>query len=41
MSTDSERLAFPRDELRRRTARGGVLNAVFLGGGRRWCWCRA
>jgi O-antigen/teichoic acid export membrane protein len=29
----SERLGFPVEELRRRTARGGVLNAVFLGGG--------
>ncbi len=28
-----ERLGFPREELRGRTARGGVLNAVFLGGG--------
>ena len=28
-----ERLHFPREELRGRTARGGVLNAVFLGGG--------
>ncbi len=27
------RLAFPREELRGRTARGGVLNALFLGGG--------
>ena len=27
-----DRLAFPRGELRRRTARGGVVNAVFLGG---------
>lgn len=27
------RLAFPRAELRRRTVRGGVLNALFLGGG--------
>ncbi len=27
------RLHFPRAELRERTARGGVLNAVFLGGG--------
>jgi len=35
--TESEaqaaRLAFPRTQLRRRTARGGLLNAVFLGGG--------
>jgi O-antigen/teichoic acid export membrane protein len=29
----SERLAFPLAELRARTARGGVLNALFLGGG--------
>lgn len=28
-----DRLAFPSRELRPRTARGGVLNAVFLGGG--------
>jgi O-antigen/teichoic acid export membrane protein len=28
-----ERLAFPREELRLRTARGGALNALFLGGG--------
>jgi O-antigen/teichoic acid export membrane protein len=28
-----DRLAFPRRELRPRTARGGILNAVFLGGG--------
>lgn len=28
-----ERLVFPRTQLRERTARGGVLNAVFLGGG--------
>ena len=27
-----ERLGFPAEELRVRTARGGVLNAVFLGG---------
>ena len=27
-----ERLAFPRDELRRRTVRGGIVNALFLGG---------
>jgi O-antigen/teichoic acid export membrane protein len=27
-----ERLAFPREELRARTARGGVVNALFLGG---------
>jgi len=27
------RLAFPRSELRGRTARGGLLNALFLGGG--------
>ena len=27
-----ERLAFPREELRGRTARGGVVNALFLGG---------
>lgn len=27
------RLAFPRSELRERTSRGGLLNAVFLGGG--------
>lgn len=33
MSEGPERLAFPREELRRRTIRGGVLNAVFLGGG--------
>ena len=30
---DEERLAFPRQQLRGRTARGGVLNALFLGGG--------
>ena len=30
---DGERLAFPRAQLRGRTARGGVLNALFLGGG--------
>ena len=29
----SERLPFPREELRGRTIRGGVLNAIFLGGG--------
>jgi O-antigen/teichoic acid export membrane protein len=29
----SERLGFPVEELRSRTARGGVLNALFLGGG--------
>ncbi len=29
----AERLAFPRAELRGRTVRGGVLNALFLGGG--------
>jgi O-antigen/teichoic acid export membrane protein len=29
---ERDRLAFPRAELRRRTARGGVINAVFLGG---------
>jgi O-antigen/teichoic acid export membrane protein len=29
----TDRLAFPREELARRTARGGVLNAAFLGGG--------
>jgi len=28
-----QRLAFPRDELRERTTRGGLLNALFLGGG--------
>jgi O-antigen/teichoic acid export membrane protein len=28
-----DRLAFPRDELRRRTVRGGLVNALFLGGG--------
>jgi O-antigen/teichoic acid export membrane protein len=28
-----DRLAFPREELRPRTARGGLLNALFLGGG--------
>jgi O-antigen/teichoic acid export membrane protein len=28
-----ERLAFPRDELRRRTVRGAIVNAFFLGGG--------
>ncbi len=28
-----ERLAFPREQLRERTSRGGLLNAVFLGGG--------
>ena len=34
MTDQSEqRLHFPREELRGRTARGGVLNAVFLGGG--------
>jgi len=27
-----ERLAFPRDQLRRRTVRGAVVNALFLGG---------
>src|SRR5436309_2477684 len=27
-----ERLAFPREELRRRTVRGAVVNALFLGG---------
>src|SRR5436305_12629890 len=27
-----ERLAFPREELRRRTVRGAVINALFLGG---------
>ncbi|MDQ3643943.1 MAG: oligosaccharide flippase family protein [Actinomycetota bacterium] len=32
-SDPSRRLAFPRRELRGRTARGGVLNALFLGGG--------
>ena len=31
--SESERLAFPRSELRGRTARGGLLNALFLGGG--------
>jgi O-antigen/teichoic acid export membrane protein len=31
--SEPARLSFPREELRRRTARGGVLNAVFLGGG--------
>jgi len=29
----NERLDFPRSELRARTARGGLLNAIFLGGG--------
>ncbi|HEX5911419.1 MAG TPA: oligosaccharide flippase family protein [Thermoleophilaceae bacterium] len=33
MSGRSERLHFPREELRGRTIRGGVLNALFLGGG--------
>ena len=33
MSQGEERLGFPIDELRGRTARGGVLNALFLGGG--------
>ncbi len=28
-----DRLGFPREELRERTARGGALNALFLGGG--------
>ena len=28
-----DRLAFPRDELRRRTVRGAIVNALFLGGG--------
>ena len=33
MSGDGERLDFPVSELRGRTARGGALNALFLGGG--------
>jgi len=33
VSEGEERLGFPVDELRGRTARGGVLNALFLGGG--------
>ncbi len=33
MTQSRPRLAFPREELRGRTARGGLLNAVFLGGG--------
>ena len=31
--SSEERLGFPREELRGRTTRGGVLNALFLGGG--------
>jgi O-antigen/teichoic acid export membrane protein len=33
VSQGEQRLGFPVDELRERTARGGVLNALFLGGG--------
>src|SRR5205085_1409623 len=31
-AVSEERLAFPREELRRRTVRGAVVNALFLGG---------
>ncbi len=33
LTDPSERLGFPREQLRERTTRGGVLNALFLGGG--------
>jgi hypothetical protein len=33
-----ERLAFPRPELRRRTARGAILNGLFLGACALFTW---